>query len=353
MPGALTLLPPPIWRFLGSKNTFPAHRFFLSFEDALWSIVSSLDLNGKTVLYPSFFCMDVVNRLDMRGAICIPYKVTRDLLPDTESLFKEMAQYSPSIVILYHPLGLRLAESLISEVIDRGKREAIVIEDCADLFISTDEIELKSDNHVIIDSLRKVTPIQGARVFCSNKFNLKGSNISHYSLLALLYYLTYRLLHLVGVALNSRKILDLCWSVFNKHSDLIGASSSPNLGFLWDKYLANYVASDLIRKSKSEVCSIYVEEVNKRVALTPFCIRLPEVSFDSLRFFPLVFQKGVGDKISSLLERQLIFVDTHFNDSPHCEQLDYLLLPLWHTMTKDDVAFILDRVEEAVKQVQR
>ncbi len=343
MPRALDLFPPLLHHYLGRRSTFPPFSFFLSFEDALWSILEEVAPDKtRPVLVPAFFCTDVTIGLESRGFKTISYELDETLMPiGLESLITE---HQPSIVFLYHPLGKRIPLTAESPVIKAIPTDSLFIEDCVDLILSPADIRFYSERHIIIDSLRKTTPLQGSRVFLPKGFaKMKGALCPWYRTRALFLHLLVRLLHGIGQIANARALLVLKWNLFSLHSDGIGKSQRGAKGFWFDKVLSEYIDHRLVKEKKGIISEAYITGLHEAFGDT-----YPIVGDESgdMRFFAVMLSKGAGEKIAAAAEAKEIYIDIHFDDAPHCKDRDCLLLPLSPDMTTKDVSRIITFLKE-------
>lgn len=163
----ITDIPHQLWKYLTFKNTFqlPVHlsaRFYLSWEDALWHLIEVHQLRGKTIAVPEFFCGDVMQNMRDHGLHVITY-ADHSMDPIKSSSLGSGGSSSPlptaDIIVIFHPVGIH--NSLI-ERIDELDPKIWVIEDCVHQVIDPSKVKITRKRHLLIDSWRKVMPLQGS-----------------------------------------------------------------------------------------------------------------------------------------------------------------------------------------------
>lgn len=314
-----------------------ANAFFLSFEDALTSIMQTRAFSpNDTFLYPDFFCMDVVNLLERAGLRGIPYQLTDTLDVDDEDFKGKVTRKNPALIFIYHPLGKQSALMNDSSWITTLNERCIIIEDCADTLLSGQKPNFIHTNHIIIDSTRKLTPFQGARVYHSERCEVGEPKSLSFSLTAM--YQLVNLLNFITYLFPLRRLLEWKWALFGAHSNATGRSFTPLCGNTIERIMLRSFNVNRIKSARALHVKLYYElltDAARRRDITLMTVRQEE--YGELRFFPLICKKGVGTKIADALEAYGIYVDTHFDDSPFCEIRDCLLLPLWPTLSEDTI----------------
>jgi len=152
------------------KKTVAYHQeFFLSWEDALWQLIRNHHLPKQAlVLIPEFFCFDVVQNMRAHGLGCLTYQVDKYLQPDLADFQTKLKQHQPAIVIIFHAVGISNLLLQNTNWLKLLPKASLLIEDCVHRLVDPAHIKFLTKNHYIIDSLRKVAPIQGSRVFAGH-----------------------------------------------------------------------------------------------------------------------------------------------------------------------------------------
>lgn len=171
----LSLKPIYLHKYLDSSPRYPPkgiqRQFYLSYEDALWHILTQKRVaKGSVILVPEFFCGDVEDNIQNHGYCIQHYHVSKLLITSEAELIKMIRQYHPSVVVIFHAIGI--SNKLLSSTnwINNLAPDSIIIEDSVHRIIDPPTISLKHPNHLVIDSLRKVMPLQGSVVYGSTKF---------------------------------------------------------------------------------------------------------------------------------------------------------------------------------------
>lgn len=355
MPSCLELSVPSFFSFLNVSNKqenavikFPEYSFFLSFEDALWKYLEVYPSISKDILIPTFFCSDVSYRLEEKGYTIHYYELDNQLNLILEKFTNLSKQQCFGAVIVYYPMGLRKKTGSISFFRQILGEDCLIIEDCADCILEPNQVALLDKKHIIIDSLRKTLPVQGARLWCTKDIKtLKGKSFSIYRMKSAVLYYKYRMLFLLSNLFDLYKLKSLYWRAFGCHSDLIGTSLEPAKGFYLDEFLLKFIKVDSIKEKKK----LLVERFFNRVAQIdlPSEFSFLNVDYDEykeLRFPILIGPKYSLIRLANQLEQDKIYIDTHFEDSLLGCRYDFLLLPLNHKITQAGIDYIVKCIEK-------
>ena len=360
MPHELGLFPPS-WLQLFSANvlqassntSWPANELFISFEDALWNYLNRNPLKNKAILVPDFFCTDVTSRLEERGFNIIWYSLNIDLTFSEEqflsSFSSENIKASVGALFIYYPLGNRDGVPACSWFRAQLGDSVLLIEDCADCLLEPQQVLLLDENHIIIDSLRKILPMQGARLFSLRASVYQISPLSlfnSYFLKTGVLHFLYSFIHIITEFFPLKLLLQWKWALFGMHSDSIGTNYQGIRKGLFSPYLLSCISIHKFKEKRQQVVTWYQENVSDIEIKTNFHIIPFPHNQGEARFIVLSGEKGSLLTIADQLEKKSVFVDIHFDDSPRAINTDYLLLPIQLTMTKKEVDFICNAIIE-------
>jgi hypothetical protein len=261
--------------------------FYLSWEDALWDLLIHKKVpKNSTVLTPEFFCVDVENNIRKHGYKVANYPVNGDLTVNQKIFLKCVHKYKPAVVVILHANGI--TNNLIVNPVWLNKLsiDTILIEDCVHRIIDPSKIRLLRKNHFMIDSLRKVLPLQGSNIWGSGddlnyplppiwqsyKYGLTvtllWAEMSFYWLLSLLN-------HRFGF--KAEKTME-------KGYDLIGDSLLPARGWIIFRFLFDHIDQAWIRQIKRSQIMIYEKLLGKNFK-TPYLA----TDRNEIRGWPLIF----------------------------------------------------------------
>ncbi|MCA9373228.1 hypothetical protein KC921_03990, partial [Candidatus Woesebacteria bacterium] len=166
----LPIQPPLIRSFFTGKKTVVSpefhEAFFLSWEDALWQLLRFHRIkSGSTVLVPSFFCWDVVENMRAHGLSPVIYEIDKFLQPNRADFEAKLRTKLPTVIVLFHAVGISNPLLQDTNWLKMVPKNTIIIEDAVHRVIDPSQVTLIAPNHYLIDSLRKVSPLQGSRVF--------------------------------------------------------------------------------------------------------------------------------------------------------------------------------------------
>lgn len=329
-------------KYLGPKCAGPEpFSFFLSFEDALLAVLREAGLEpGRTLLFPSFYCMEVVHGLEKRGYRVQFYETDNAFHPVAASLERLLQTERPALVCLYHAWGMRRALPV-------GLPEGMVlIEDHAHSLLDPSEIRLTGANHFVLDSLRKVTNRQGSRLF--SKQALKGKFAWAYRLRLLALYFGHRLSLSLARLAGSSSLFEGSESFFDKYSRLIGSHLQPAAGFWWDRFLFERLNISRVKKDRSDLAVSAHEEALSLSAKSHIFFRLDLSGADltNLRSYPVgLSQPERGDSLLRFLAKRGVFLDFMFADCPACRERRYLMLPLGPGVARADLVRIFHAIK--------
>ncbi len=211
---AINYYQPWLRPFLQSrKNSLPPgikSYYYYSFEDGLWDVLANKFPPGRqlTCLVPDFYCLDVVNNLTARGHKIVFYPLDKHFQISGPKLGIYINRYQPEVVVVFHPCGITAKCLQQPDWNQDLPRESVIIEDWVHRLVNPEEIKLTDDRHIVIDSLRKVSPLPGSRIFGSERaLNFSQAENSHFNLYvarSLSLYILFRLTLKAGLQLIDR-----------------------------------------------------------------------------------------------------------------------------------------------------
>lgn len=345
--------------FQSKKNVLPDRMkslFYLSWEDALWDILKHKKIKEKSIiLLPEFYCGDVETNIKGHGYNIAYYKINNDLSADKKSFSEGIKKFHPSVVVVFHPVGIKSNLFDDPKWLIKNIGKLILIEDSVHRTIDPTEFKIFSDNHFIIDSLRKVVPIQGSRVY-GNKRGLNFSEPPYYQsylysfrvhILWILMTLFWTIANYCPVNILSHFFARLAEKVMLSGYDVIGDSILSAKGNNIGKTLSLHLNVSKIKKQKINQANIYEKEFNN---LFFNKLHLSKDDKEHLRGYPFVLPLNKADKILKSLRDNGLLTRFELNDSVWSKKQKVIYLPMHIFMTKDQQKEVIEVMRKVVKR---
>jgi hypothetical protein len=340
---AINYYQPWLRPFLGKKKTeLPdgvKSYYYYSFEDGLWDLLSNKFPRGNKLIFliPDFYCLDVIENIKARGHRVIFYPLDKDLQIAPKLFETFISKYRPDIVIVFHACGITSQVNLV--------QNCLVIEDCVHRLVNPAKIKPANDRHIMMDSLRKVSPLPGSRMFGTGKAlsfsQAKNSYLNLYSIESLFYYIIFRFLLKIGCVTKSSTLIKKAHELtLKKHDDIIGDSRLSYRGMGIFKGLINRINYTKLEQVKDWQVKSYIKNFQKIFSGKVFYrITIPESDYKYLHVYPLGFRTKPNKKVEELLQSKGIVVWFKFPDCPWSGSKGVLFLPLGPHISGDQISF--------------
>ena len=299
-------------------------QFFLSFEDGFVAVLNSYGIApGSRLLFPEFYCMEVIEGLKRRGYQCACYACLASMRPNEESLLSAVSEYQPRLVCIYHPLGLSV------QVQCQMPEGVVLLEDHAHSLLDASELRIRGPGHVVMDSIRKVSPLQGSRVASAK--TLSGAAWSLYRYRLLILHLGYRLLLFAARLSGGITTWRATDCIFERYTCLVGSARQPARGFFWDRWLVSRLSAAKARAARAPLAA-RAHALAASLARTSkifCCLEFAESDFMRLRSYPLgLARPDLDGMLLRFLSQRGLRLDYIFPDCPFCRNLRLLMVPL-------------------------
>ena len=297
--------------------------FYLSWEDALWDILDHKKVKKRSViLIPDFYCGDVEENIRIHGYRIARYKILANLKADKKSFEKAIKKYKPAAVIVFHPVGIT------SNLFDNPKwlikaiGNSILIEDSVHRILSAEDIKIIKSNHFIIDSLRKVLPLQGSRVYGrADDLNFSPPRFFQswpYRTKVNLYWFLMTVCWTLGFSKQAERLME-------RGYEIIGDSIKPSRGGLLFKILAGRVNIEKIQNQKIRQAKYYGQHISRPLFKQ---IKIDSKDYKNLRGFPVILPIKYAEKFLITIRSKGLFLKFELNDCPWSKRQKILYLPL-------------------------
>ncbi len=333
------------------------YKFYISWEDALWDIINSFGIpKGSKILVPSFFCTDVMNNMKDHGLSPLYYKVDENLQPDPQEVRKLVKTYNPSFLVLFHAVGIQ-NDCMNSQFINTLPSELIIIEDGVHRIVNPSEVKLYAPHHIVINSFRKVVPLQGSFLFGQAAFinKLKGAatstffyswSIIFFWWLMQIFFTLQKYTPVLPISLLLGRLGEICML---RRYDIIGDEKAA--GFCPAFFKKMYFRLDFkrIKEHKRKQVLEYETYLNSSAVY-----RVPGYSHDDrgeLRGYPIIAKRDMAKAIISFCREHGLLIRAELDDSKWAKKRSIMYLPLGPHVEIEDIKIISTIFNRAVSSV--
>ncbi len=324
--------PIQLWRYIGFKrNKIPRNLrrlFYLSWEDALWDLLDKKKIpKSSYILIPNFYCGDVERNIICHGYKIVRYPISKNMTVSENKFRFLINKYQPKVVIIFHPVGILSNLSKDRKWVKSLSDDILLIEDGVHRIVNSQKIKIFKKNHFIIDSLRKVVPLQGSNIY-GNKEDLDYDSLPFYQ--SINYSIRVHTLWLVMLIFLNLGFYRFAEQLMVKGYDLIGDAKKSAPGFILFKYIFEFINFEKIYKIKYHQVKIYNEY---------FINELKYKSSDKgeLRGFPLIVDNLVADRVLNKIRSSGLMIRFELNDSEWSQGNKIIYLPLGPYLNDNDI----------------
>lgn len=304
----------------------------------MWDILSKRRVSkGSSILTPDFFCRDVEKNIRMRGYGVINYKINRNLTADKKDFEKKINKFKPKVIVIFHPVGIKSNLMDATSWIKKITRESILIEDSVHRIVDPRKVKIIKKDHFVIDSLRKVVPLQGASLYGRVKDLDFDSPPFHQSFIYSIRVNILWFLMIISWTLSSyltgklsRTLGDVAEKLMLHGYDLIGDSPFASGGGFLASLLSKRVNINKIQNIK--MCQVIRYE-NKLGKILPMKLYISDENKKDLRGFPVILPINRASKILESLRKGGLLVRFELDDSSWSRKQKIIYLPLGTQMS--------------------
>jgi hypothetical protein len=306
--------------------------FYLSWEDALWDVLRHKNIPNKSViLVPDFFCDDVENNMRAHGLSVAHYPVNADLQTTQSQILHAIQRNQPSIIVVFHAVGISSHLLEQREWIKTLSANSILIEDCVHRIIDPSQVRFYKKNHLMITSLRKVSPLQGSVLFGRSEDILfeESNSLSSWwysikvTVLWFLMNINARLAHTFYFYSKLAKLFSLqaeqCMLI---GYDLIGDNLAPAKGLPLFYWLYTHFNFDSIKITK-----IYQAQLYEKLFFGQPLIYKPS-DRKELRGWPLILSLDVAKSFLEKVRNEGLYLRFELNNSEWSKKQKIVYLPI-------------------------
>ncbi len=362
---------PSLWPFLRLKRyTLPEglqQYYFFSFEDGLWELLRQRQIPvGSVIFIPDFYCIDVVENIEQHGYRVVFYPLDEHFQIEAKDFSQLICQHHPRVVVIFHACGIT-SQLVADDSWPTGMSdEIIVIEDNVQRLTDPEQLTITRKNHLVMDSLRKVSPLQGSMMYGHKSgFDVagqiwqphKGLAEFGYVIAATAWYTLFRMtlgmamkFELVGLTKFAHEV------ILKKHDDLVGDSTRGYLGWSGAKWVHSHFNFARVAESKTQQVIQYQAELD--VLLTSshaksyfYSIHIPATDFGKLHVFPVGLRRPLSSSALNWLHQHGAVVWSKFPDAPWSRSRGVLFLPLGFHVSNADIVRMMNLLHQLPQQL--
>jgi hypothetical protein len=352
----IAVQPPFIKNYFSDSKKLPAksgvnRTFFLSWEDALWHLVSVKNIKkGSTVMLPDFFCGNVADHMIEHGLKVKYYPINGKLEVNFSKFLKILKKEKPSILVIFHPVGIESGLLIKKQWLRFLSEKTVLIEDSVHRVIDPQKIKFISKNHFLIDSLRKVVPVQGSFLYSTDQIPQVSLN---QTLLTFVYRSTvfiewaFMQINLVFAYRIKNKRISKIFGRFSEESmlrgyDVIGKSHLASPGIKFMENLADKINIERIKNAKEMQFKLYKSGIKKTSGKNFWLPVMKLRDGKNLRGFPLIMKNNVADKFLKYMRDAGVLLRFELNDSSWSEKQKIVYLPMGLHLKTGDIRYIIN-----------
>ncbi len=336
---------PFLFPFLSFRSSLPSvftkRYYYWSWEDGLWDLLEKKHIEkGSTVLVPDFYCTDVVENIQSHGYAVRYYKLDKHFQVKKQALLRSIQRHHPSVVIVFHAAGISSTVVSKPSVIQAITKKALLIEDCVHRVLDPQTVQPVNEQHFIMDSLRKVTPLYGSFLYGTKKgmaFTQTKRGFSPYVVYTTCLHLLFRIVLMASHILNKSSLAAFAHTkLLKRHDDIIGNTASHR-GIWVIAWMSQWLNREGLQKKKKEQVRLY-EYMLKSVfrKSSPFYrINIKRGDYGKLHAYPVGLKGKTDEALLLFLKQKNIVVFPKFADSRWAVKHNVLFFPLGFHIHKE------------------
>ena len=355
---------PYLLPFLGNKRyTLPngvKHFYYHSMEDALWEFTRKKGIaKGSLFLIPDFYCGDVLQNISRQGFRYKLWKMDRHFQTNVDSFINLIKRYEPQVVVIFHPAGITSNLMNDTQWINHLPKDSYIIEDAVHRLINPSNIKFTHKRHVIMDSLRKDSPLPGSFIYGSEEnlsYKQSPFRLSRYFVSSTFLYILFRLILYIGSLLNLSVVTDFAHEkVLKMHDDIIGDSWDSYPGFPLVPILHQFLNFEKIEHIKQHQVTLYKKNMQS-VYQNPnkqnifYEISIPKSDFKNLHVYPVGINLPAvkTKKLVAYLHKNNISVWVKFPECEWSTKNACLFLPLGFHVSDSEIIYTVNKLESFI-----
>lgn len=356
-----SLQPIHLWQYLSfESHILPQgmkQLFYLSWEDGLWDVLHYKNVpTNSIILVPEFYCGDVEQNIRDHGYRVEHYLTSKNLETTSHQLRQAIDHYHPQVIVVFHAVGI--TNHLLTTETDWLKKmsaDVILIEDSVHRIVDPNQVKLLKPNHFIMDSLRKVVPLQGSRLIGRTEdLSFQEPLWSQSFFYSLQIVLKWGLMvfcwngcHLFAGTKVASWFASLAEKVMWWGYDQIGDLLLPARGWKIFEKLSSRIDTSRIGEVKKQQVKHYLKcfKQTDEVQL----IKFPMKEAGKLRGVPVKLDRSIAEQWLTQVRRQGLKLRFELNDSIWSQKQKVVYLPLGPYLTDQQIFQICQLINQVTK----
>lgn len=347
--------------FWGSKKhlmpTDIGWKYYISWEDALWDLLKAKNVpKDAVVLMPSYHCLDVMNNIDDHGYKCVTYEVDRDFKTTPEKILSLVNERNAKVIVIFHTQGINNDLMKDTSWMEKLPKDVLIIEDAVHHLLKPKDVKIVSNNHFLIDSQRKVTPLTGSFIYgtkeAMNYEKEKWSSAFLYEAQCIFWHIFYQFLWWLGYTIQSKWVIEQGEKILTIHDDLIGDSKRSGHNSTLFKWLYQHIDFEKVYRIKEKQVEVYFQRIGTILRTNP-AFFLPHFEKDNakqLRNFPVGLNIDYADGVLKFFREHGLLIPYLLNQSEWAQKQKLITLPVGPHITLKHSNFVCDLVEKYDKE---
>lgn len=282
--------------------------------------------------------MDVIENIRAHGYTPILYPLDRNFQVPKKTLERFLKKYTPHAVVLFHACGIKNTLCTDRPYLRNISKKMVIIEDAVHMLLNPEDISVVSDTHIVMDSLRKTSPLPGSFLYGTTK--MIDSIVPPYTheYLYLCYsvflFILFRLVFVTGILSRSDFLVRFAHTtLLKKHDDVIGDSLAGHAGIWYIPLIHTFMHFEKIQQIKRDQATRYARALHPSLGTKDnrYTVRIPEKDFGLLHVYPVgytITPSVTHDTINSIFEKNGIPIWTKYPDCPWSKKHAVVFLPL-------------------------
>ncbi len=323
--------------------------FYASWEDGLWDLLLNLKIKPEsTALVPEFFCQNVVTNMEAHGLKIIWYPCDRFFRTDPNQLLELITAHSPAVLVILHAVGItNPLWSQTNDWLPSLPKSSLLIEDSVHRVVDPAKITLLHPRHVVMDSLRKVSPLVGSNLYISDQIKIiptAWQQTWQYQLQVYGWYLIFQMflsLQTINISLRWQNFCNQrAELVMLRSYDVIGDSKLSGAGWPIFDWLSKKIDHTKIAQTKVDQVKYYLEHLASAWrSQSIYQIPIHTSDFGRLRGYPIGIESLNASKVISSLREKGLLLRLELDPSPWSKKQKVIYLPLGPHLSADQISW--------------
>lgn len=342
-------------RFKFKKKPFVFNSFFLSFGDALLSLINHFGLTTKSIaLLPNFYCPETAEAIGKKLKVVF-YKINSDFSLNIESYFEQIIKYSPDLIINYSFTGFSLNQEEKEKLKSIVKENTIIIDDFAHQFLESNFNKIHP-RHLALDSIRKHSPFLGSHLVGIDLKNEKvtGQFVNFYKIKSIILQWQRNFFDLLCVLTQAEFFNNLSDKVFLLQDEIIGNNPKPTKGCPISYFLYQTVDWAKIWEHKKKLQILFSQELNALNLNDIKALPINIAEKATINYLPIFVEKSKKEALLDYLNEKNIFVDILWETKPEdpaelrTQALyeSFIIYPLTWLIKEKDIANLVKNLKD-------